>query len=293
VFAVANAETYICDNVGEGGEVSFICPDPTQIITSVTFASYGTPSGTCGSFVTGGCNAADSVSIVQSFCIGLNACSFGATNSVFQDPCVGTVKFFAGQVVCETPVCADQIGENEIAIIACPSSNQVITNITFASYGTAFGTCLQYSSNIDCNAADSVSVVQSACLGLNSCSFVVSNDLFTDPCFGTAKYLDAQVECEPLSCANQIPENSQTTLTCPFENQVISSIDFASYGTASGECGSFIVDPSCDSANSVSILQSSCLGQSSCIISVDNTVFTDPCPGTVKYLDAQFSCGPM
>ncbi len=86
-----NAQTTMCGTAGEGGTVTLTAP-AGNVFTSITFASYGTPNGSCESFTIGTCNAANSVSIVQTALIGHNSASIGANNGVFGDPCVGTVK---------------------------------------------------------------------------------------------------------------------------------------------------------------------------------------------------------
>eukprot|EP00049_Salpingoeca_infusionum_P017850 m.354639 g.354639 ORF g.354639 m.354639 type:complete len:1153 (-) comp17070_c0_seq1:211-3669(-) len=73
-------------------------------IKSITFASFGTPTGACGAFKTGSCNANDTVSIVEKLCVGKSSCSISASDTVFGDPCYGTVKQLAVQGVgCSTP----------------------------------------------------------------------------------------------------------------------------------------------------------------------------------------------
>jgi hypothetical protein len=60
--------------------------------TSVTFASYGTPTGIYPNFVTSSCNAATSVARVSAAFIGKTNGSIAATNAVFGDPCPGIGK---------------------------------------------------------------------------------------------------------------------------------------------------------------------------------------------------------
>jgi hypothetical protein len=81
----------LCGTAGEGGSVTLTAP-AGKVFTSVTFASYGTPNGSCGSFTIGGCHAANSQTIVASALIGNNSATIPATNGVFGDPCAGTVK---------------------------------------------------------------------------------------------------------------------------------------------------------------------------------------------------------
>lgn len=84
-------------------------------------------------------------------------------------------------------------------------------------------------------------------------------------------------------------ENGSVTLTVPPGNSII-SIDFASYGTPNGACGSFTIG-SCHAANSLSIVEAAFVGQSSATINASNGVFGDPCAGTVKrlYIQATYS----
>ncbi|KAK2990447.1 hypothetical protein RJ640_011195, partial [Escallonia rubra] len=61
---------------------------PGQSISSIKFASFGTPLGTCGSFQQGTCHASTSYAILEKKCIGQERCSVTISNSNFgQDPC--------------------------------------------------------------------------------------------------------------------------------------------------------------------------------------------------------------
>ncbi|HJX62889.1 MAG TPA: PA14 domain-containing protein, partial [Polyangia bacterium] len=89
----------VCRTANQGGTITLACPSG-QIISSVGFASYGTPSGSCGAFTAGTCNASRSVSVVSSACIGKSTCRVSANKSTFGDPCVGTAKRLYAQVTC-------------------------------------------------------------------------------------------------------------------------------------------------------------------------------------------------
>jgi hypothetical protein len=54
--------------------------------------------------------------------------------------------------------------------------------------------CGGYSTS-SCNASTSVSVVNTACIGKNSCSVAATNGVFGDPCVGTYKRLWVQASC--------------------------------------------------------------------------------------------------
>ena len=81
----------ICGTAPEGETVILTVP-PNNVITSIDFASYGTPNGSCGAFTLGTCHAANSMSIVEAVFVGQASASIGANNTVFGDPCGGTVK---------------------------------------------------------------------------------------------------------------------------------------------------------------------------------------------------------
>ncbi|CDP11164.1 unnamed protein product [Coffea canephora] len=71
-------------------------------ISSIEFASYGTPKGRCQVFALGSCHASDSLSLVSEACKGRNSCSVQVSNAVFGDPCRGTVKTLAVQARCSS-----------------------------------------------------------------------------------------------------------------------------------------------------------------------------------------------
>ncbi|KAK6118449.1 hypothetical protein DH2020_047866 [Rehmannia glutinosa] len=66
---------------------------PGQSISSIKFASFGTPLGTCGSFQQGTCHAPTSYAIMEKKCIGQQRCSVTISNSNFgHDPCPNVLK---------------------------------------------------------------------------------------------------------------------------------------------------------------------------------------------------------
>ncbi|KAH9618071.1 hypothetical protein KSS87_018105 [Heliosperma pusillum] len=74
---------------------------PDQYISSISFASFGTPLGTCGRFEQGTCHAPTSYSVLQKRCIGKRSCAVAITNSKFgRDPCPNVLKRLSVQAVC-------------------------------------------------------------------------------------------------------------------------------------------------------------------------------------------------
>lgn len=80
--------------------VNLKCPIGT-VITAVTFASYGSPSGTCGSFTQSSCHEASSQELVEDLCMGENQCSIVSSSVVFGEPCPVIVKNLRVQVQCD------------------------------------------------------------------------------------------------------------------------------------------------------------------------------------------------
>jgi hypothetical protein len=99
--AGAVAGSPVCATAAEDASVTLTCPTG-QIIDSITFASFGTPTGSCGSFATSDCDATSSTSVVQSLCVGQSSCTFTASNGTFGDPCHGTTKHMDVQASCVT-----------------------------------------------------------------------------------------------------------------------------------------------------------------------------------------------
>ncbi|KAK1290465.1 hypothetical protein QJS10_CPB18g00794 [Acorus calamus] len=75
---------------------------PGQKISSIKFASFGTPQGVCGSFSEGGCHAFHSYDAFQKNCVGQNWCSVAVTPEVFGgDPCPGVMKKLSVEAICQ------------------------------------------------------------------------------------------------------------------------------------------------------------------------------------------------
>ena len=87
-----------CYQVAENGVLIVSLP-AFATITSVVFASYGTPEGACHNFTQGACHSPHSLPVVSHACVGHSACSVPVNNNEFQgDPCQGVVKQLFVQV---------------------------------------------------------------------------------------------------------------------------------------------------------------------------------------------------
>ncbi|XP_010548094.1 PREDICTED: beta-galactosidase 11 [Tarenaya hassleriana] len=76
----------------------------TKKITAVEFASFGNPTGTCGNFTLGSCNAPISKQVIEKYCLGKAECEIPVNKGEFQqgrkDSCPKVVKTLAVQVKC-------------------------------------------------------------------------------------------------------------------------------------------------------------------------------------------------
>ncbi|KAJ4848912.1 Beta-galactosidase 8 [Turnera subulata] len=83
-----------------GPVLSLECPLPNQVISSIKFASFGTPHGTCGGFSHGQCKSTRALSMVQKACVGSRSCKIGVSINTFGDPCRGVTKSLAVEASC-------------------------------------------------------------------------------------------------------------------------------------------------------------------------------------------------
>ena len=198
-----------------------------------------------------------------------------------------------GKTICSS------VEEWDAVRITC-GEGQVIRAVQFVSYGTPSGSCGDLHKG-SCDAPQAVKAVTDACLGRASCVVSATNTSFGDPCVGTNKRLQVQLECGPgedpnprktdslVQCASA-KEWEAALLACE-QGQVISEVEFASYGTPSGTCGSFKAGE-CAAAFKVEQIFEECLNRNACVIVADSNHFGDPCPGKDKQLLAQVRCKP-
>lgn len=82
--------------VQENAVLTLQCAAGTGTISSIAFADFGTPSGTCGNYTHGSCTTASAAATVAKLCAGKTSCAVNASNAVFgSDPCYGTAKSLA------------------------------------------------------------------------------------------------------------------------------------------------------------------------------------------------------
>ncbi|KAL3511690.1 hypothetical protein ACH5RR_024407 [Cinchona calisaya] len=74
-----------------------------QKISSIKFASFGTPKGTCGNFRQGSCHSFHSYDAFEKYCIGQQTCSVTVAPELFGgDPCPNVMKKLSVEVICSS-----------------------------------------------------------------------------------------------------------------------------------------------------------------------------------------------
>jgi Ni,Fe-hydrogenase III small subunit len=158
----------LCGIAGENGFITITAP-VGAVIDRVDFASYGTPTGNCGSFALGGCNATNSKTIIEQLALNKNSFSVGANNGVFGDPCNGTVKNLRIQVhykvanaTASTFSCSD-VGDNTVTLTVTDAAGNVSTqNVTVTVVDNIVPVVVTKNISVVLNASGTATIAQNA-----------------------------------------------------------------------------------------------------------------------------------
>eukprot|EP00118_Oscarella_pearsei_P025682 m.308582 g.308582 ORF g.308582 m.308582 type:complete len:1010 (+) comp44295_c0_seq1:152-3181(+) len=100
IYSAWSQAGHLCGMGAENSDVKLQCAGDGTI-NHVTFASFGTPNGTCGHFQAFNCSSKNSVSVVEKACVGKSSCTIRASNDNFGgDPCFDVVKHLYVEVTC-------------------------------------------------------------------------------------------------------------------------------------------------------------------------------------------------
>ncbi|KAK9512858.1 hypothetical protein O3M35_001183 [Rhynocoris fuscipes] len=189
----------------------------------------------------------------------------------------------------------DLVCEDETLELTCP--NGFVLDIRNAMYGRRnLLYCTMVGSKVnDCSATTALSVVRSRCNRRETCSIPAHNNIFGDPCAGTAKYLEVTYECKKVDIITKYAcENDVVHLKCREEDSYIYIANVLYGRTNPAVCSVFldrqVVSNKCKASNALSIVQAKCDHLRECKIKASNEVFGDPCSGTFKYIEVDFQC---
>ncbi|KAK9970289.1 hypothetical protein ABG768_026243 [Culter alburnus] len=260
--------------------------------TSSKICSVGQPQGQ-----TSNTQCSMDVPAVSKLCDGLRECELNTQGLAAKDPCFGTYKYYTINYICiqaETSVTC----HGGYSYLKCENGK---IQINTANYGrTDKITCSEGrpSSELQsskCYSPNALAPVSKSCNGLESCEVFATDRVFTDPCFGTYKYLAISYFCLPPGIrSSMVCEHEENDLNC--EDGTAIQIHSANYGrTDSNTCStgrpaSQLAKTDCYALNSQTIVTNGCEGKNRCSILASNSVFSDPCIGTFKYLYISYSC---
>ncbi|KAG5546987.1 hypothetical protein RHGRI_012874 [Rhododendron griersonianum] len=90
----------VCGNAYENKDMELSCQG--RPISAISFASFGDPQGTCGSFYKGSCEGGNgALDIVRKACVGKENCSIQASEDVFGSTnCSSTAKRLVVEAIC-------------------------------------------------------------------------------------------------------------------------------------------------------------------------------------------------
>ncbi|XP_076120667.1 rhamnose-binding lectin-like [Alosa pseudoharengus] len=289
----------------QGCEDRYTSLDCGSDLIDVQWASYGrtdritcSDGRSCHELAITRCSAPSSLSEVKKRCDGRMTCMVKASSLIFSDPCAGIYKYLEVLYRCVSPEeRTSQTCEGGEGKLECGSN---VIHIHDASYGrTDETTCsagrpAHQLSNTNCYAPTTLPIIRERCEGRSTCTVQSSNHIFTDPCFGTYKYLHISYSCVPPK-SSQTCEGHNSRLEC---GSKVIQIQAANYGRtdgttcADGTNPSQVNNTSCFSTDTLSEMRQICDGRTSCVLRASDSVFSDPCPGTNKYLNISYTCLP-
>jgi predicted outer membrane repeat protein len=157
----------ICGTVSENSSLTMTAP-AGSVFTSIDFASYGTPTGSCDSFTTSTCHASNSQTILDSAALGRDSFTINAGNGLFGDPCFGTYKLLKVQATYRTAVdsisfdCND-VGNNVVNLMVTDKhGNSALGSATITVLDTLAPTVATQNKTVylDSNGAASITAAQ-------------------------------------------------------------------------------------------------------------------------------------
>ncbi|XP_062855318.1 rhamnose-binding lectin-like [Trichomycterus rosablanca] len=280
-----NVQRLSCDS-GVINTQSVLYGRKTQNRCNVNRIAAELANTNCSSIVT---------STIAGRCNGLKVCEFKTDLLGLADPCPGTYKYVNTTYSCISAR-TNVICENSYGTLFCANGSISVRTamygrITPKTCASGLASSLVNNNNCSFNAHDKV-VTQ--CNGKAQCTLFASNYNFTDVCSETRKYLSVTYVC----AANP----PKTVLACDGSNAILScgtrtiKVLKANYGrTDSSTCSAGLAaaqisNTNCYRTDSLTRVSTSCNGKSNCVVAATTVVFGDPCIGTNKYLNIEYTC---
>lgn len=275
------------------------------------------------------CTSRGSFEIVNFLCTNHQECSIPANSDIFGDPCAGTSKYLEVKYQCVkrndrsdcrgvsvSPMMRMQACESFDLNIKCEKGDTI--SVVRANFGrTSRGVCNSNGNapiyTDQCFSPNSLNIASRTCSGKSQCTLTADSATFGDPCVGTNKYLEVEYQCAGnTNCrANRestVDPLSPTTLglrkvvACEGSNLEVKcgqgekiSVSRANFGRTSRDVctdngNAPIYTDKCFSPNSLDLVNRYCSGQNQCTGPASSAIFGNPCVGTFKYLEVEYTC---
>ena len=260
------------------------------VIHEVLFASFGNPTGRCGYRKIGNCHAIDSREVVEKICVGKRSCV------------IPTGAEFWGSSICPMTeskwLIADvQCKSNEIHYKY--SSLVVNVHVPVGSKALVF---LPAHGKKDLKVMEgeelfwSKKQIVKPVEGILFSQWLLSSDELRLELDSGSFEFTVTGDSPKRRCLQSERNASTLTLTCGNSSEVVTSIDWASYGTPvtnEGKCFSHSVGK-CGAGCSLMTVQKSCVGKTECTIPTTSKFFGSyECPNTAPdelFLLVEYTC---
>ena len=264
------------------------------VISEVLFASFGTPTGSCGYYSTGSCHAESSVAVVKELCLGKENCYVPTDGDFWGNVCPGVTKWLSVAVQCMST------GQGA-AVDYKFSSLHLDLSIPVGSKGAVF---LPAHGKRDLKVWEGEDLIWyerdeslKGVPGVLSSEWLPESDSLKLQLSSGSYSFVVRGEAPERKCLDsRESEGGALALKCSSKSEVIGSIDWASYGNPQtpGDCFSHSVGE-CSAGSSPMAVEKECVGKQECSIPLNEKFFGEltsshGCNEGPLYLIVEYTC---
>ena len=285
-------------NLPKHDDLTVSCGDKDGgTINKILFSSYGNPAGHCGGYhKRGSCHAQNSTKVVEKLCLGKRRCVVPTGADFWGNPCPNEVKWLSVSVQCKS----DDSGIEDFVY----SSIRVNVSVPLGSRGLVH---LPAHGKRNMKLWDGEKMIFSESSTLNPTHGITSAEWESDT-DALVLELDSghyeltwrgdnpQVRC--LDSRSSSTEDQRLILECSNSTAVITTINWASYGTPElknkDSCLTHTLGE-CHAGSSKFALEKECVGKIKCVVHVGESFFgKSSCLKNNEqgHLIAEYTCNP-
>ncbi|XP_028296657.1 L-rhamnose-binding lectin CSL1-like [Gouania willdenowi] len=270
------------------------------------------------------CSGPSALKVMRERCDGKKSCSVRSSNHVFANPCPGTRKYLEYAYSCvvlhqcvemdlkervcvafllllsssscrSNTVLTCDLREN-IQQLQCEEGLIVVDNVTVshrASESCVEGVRPRFLKPPLCSMTLVKALLQQTCNGRSSCSVMMDLCTAIGSCDRRCVWMETQYTCVS-AVSQQVCQQRKAELHCG--SKLIHML-MANYGRSSEWVCTYSApysqpaDTACGNPEaSLQLMKDRCDGKHSCSLPASNHVFSNPCPGTKKYLEYSYTC---